>query len=114
VANMTKDTKVLVEGGRAYDPVSKFPFRTGITVADIRGGERLTRDQQRPARVLLMGPAGQLFVQNELDDADAIEMHKQTFTEEPPDGAAGFMGRPGSDRRGGGYLGPGGYGGRGT
>ncbi len=48
VANMTKDTKVLVEGGRAYDPVSKFPFRTGIAVVDIRGGERLTRDAQRP------------------------------------------------------------------
>jgi hypothetical protein len=112
VANMTKDSKVLVEGGRAYDPVSKFPFRTGITVADIRGGERLTRDQQRPARVLLMGPAGQLFVQNELDDADAIEMHKQTFTEEPPGGAAGFMGRPGAEGRGG-FPGPGGRGGRG-
>jgi hypothetical protein len=102
VANMTKDTKMLVEQNRAYDPVPKFPFRTGITVVDIRGGERLTREAQRPARVLLMGPAGQLFVQDELDDAEAIEMHKAAFAEEAPGGAAGgFMGRPSYEGRGG-------------
>jgi hypothetical protein len=106
VANMAKNSKVLVEGGRAYDPVSKFPFRTGITVADIRGGERLTREAQRPARVLLMGPAGQLFVQDELADADAIEMHKAAFSEDPSGTAAGFMGREG----GGGFPGRGGRG----
>jgi hypothetical protein len=104
VANMTKDTKLLVEGGRAYDPVSKFPFRTGITVADIRGGERLTRKELRPARVLLMGPAGQLFVQDELEDADAIEMHEAAFSEESTSGAGGFMG---------GFEGRGGFPGRG-
>jgi hypothetical protein len=101
VANMAKDSKVLVEGGRAYDPVSKFPFRTGITVADIRGGERLTRTEQRPARVLLMGPAGQLFVQDELEDADAVDMHKAAFSEDTNGGAAGFMGRGGFEGRGG-------------
>jgi len=110
VANMTKDTKVLVEGGRAYDPVSRFPFRTGITVADIRGGERLTRDEERPARVLLMGPAGQLFVQDELEDAEAIEMHDSAFSEETSGGAAGYRG--GFEGRGG-YPGPMGRGGRG-
>ena len=102
VANLTKDTKMLVEQNRAYDPVPKFPFRTGITVVDIRGGERLTREAQRTARVLLMGPAGQLFVQDELDDAEAIEMHKAAFAEEAPGGAAGgFMGRPSYEGRGG-------------
>ncbi len=59
-----------------------------------------------------MGPAGQLFVQDELDDADAIEMHKAAFSEEPSGGAAGFMGRPGAEGRGG-FPGPGGRGGRG-
>jgi hypothetical protein len=103
VANMTKDTKKIVEQGRAYDPVSDFKFRTGITVIDMQGGERMTRDMQRPGRVLLMGSAGQLFVQTEMNDADVVETHKLTFAEEPTGGAGGGFprGGPGYGREGG-------------
>ena len=105
VANMTEDTEVLADQGRAIDPFKDFKFQTDITVADIRGGERLTRDVSRPARVLLMGPAGQLFVQDEVSDAEVVETHRATFAKEAP-GGGGF--------EGGGYRGgPGGYGGRG-
>jgi hypothetical protein len=112
VANMTEDAEVLVDQGRAIDPVKGFSFQTGITVADIRGGERLTRDATRPARVLLMGPAGQLFVQDEVSDLEVVEAHRATFAKEPPGGAGGFMGeRGGYGGRGG--MPPAAYGGRG-
>ena len=64
---MTEDTEVLADQGRAIDPYKAFKFQTDITVADIRGGERLTREASRGPRVLLMGPAGQLFVQDETE-----------------------------------------------
>ncbi|MCH7751568.1 MAG: hypothetical protein IH898_05370 [Planctomycetes bacterium] len=53
----------------------KFVFRTGITVVDFRGGKRLSsknRDLTVPARVVLMDPAGHLFLQNELDDSESV------------------------------------------
>jgi hypothetical protein len=114
VANLTADTEVLVDQGRAIDPYKAFVFQTDITVADIRGGERLTREDSRPARVLLMGPAGQLFVQDEISDLEVVETHRSTFAKEPPDGTGGFRGEGGYGRPegpGGGY---GGYGGRGA
>lgn len=109
VANMVEDTEVLIDQGRAIDPYKAFRFQTDITVADIRGGERLTRKDSRPARVLLMGPAGQLFVQDEISDSEIVETHRATFAKEPPGGATGFPGEGGYGGRGG----PGGYGGEG-
>jgi hypothetical protein len=103
VANMTKDVEVAVEEGRFAEKKKGFKFRTGITVVDIRGGERLSRDVETEARVLLMGPAGQLFVQKETDDAQAVERHRAIF-EESDANAPGFRG---------GYPGRGGYQGRG-
>ncbi|HEY4234540.1 MAG TPA: hypothetical protein VGM76_13990, partial [Lacipirellulaceae bacterium] len=50
----------------------------------------LAKDIKKPARILLMDPAGQLFVQNELDDADVVQLHRDTFAE--PDKRGG---RPG-------------------
>ncbi len=93
VANMTEDTEVLADQGRAIDPLKAFKFQTDITVADIHGGERLTRSETRPARILLLGPAGQLFVQEEVDDLLTVEAHRTTFAKEATGGAGGFMGR---------------------
>ena len=90
VANMVKDSEVLVDQNRAIDPIDDFRFKTGITVADIRGGEQLTRKENRPASVLLMGPTGQLFVQDEVSDADVVETHRALFAKEPPGGMPGF------------------------
>lgn len=110
VANMTEDTEVLVDQNRAIDPYKAFKFQTDITVADIRGGERLTRDSSRPGRVLLMGPAGQLFVKDEVSDSDTVSSHKATFAKEPA-GGGGYMGGEGMGGRG--MMGPEGMGGRG-
>jgi hypothetical protein len=106
VANMIEDTEILVDQGRAIDPYKAFKFQTDITVADIRGGERLTRDESRPARVLLMGPGGQLFVQDQTTDAEVVEAHRAAFAKEAP-GGGGFDGG-----FGGGRGGAPGYGGR--
>jgi hypothetical protein len=109
VANRKSETEVILneDGQQFIDKIKDFQFRTGITVVDIRGGERLAgRDNSRPARVLLMDPAGQLFVQKELDDRDAVEMHEAIFSEDA-DGGRGFMGGRGGDF-GGEFGGPGG------
>ena len=111
VANMTEDTEVLVDQGRAIDPYKAFKFQTDITVADIRGGERLTRDESRPARVLLMGPAGQLFVQDEVSDAEVVEAHRATFAKEAAGRCRWLHGR--RRRMAVAADGPGGMGGRG-
>jgi hypothetical protein len=105
VANMSEDAEMLAAGGRAIDPVKDFQFQTDITVVDVHGGERLTRDELRPGRVLLMGPGGQLFVQDELGDADAVATHRQTFAKEPANGAGGgsndgYRGQSGFDAGG--------------
>jgi hypothetical protein len=98
VANMTKDGESLInEGSQIFtDLLPKFQFRTGITVLDIDGGEPLAKDVKKPARVLLMDPAGQLFVQNEVDDEEVVQLHRDTFAD--PDkrgGRPGARGEPG-------------------
>jgi len=60
----------------------KFNFRTGITVVDFRGGKRLSsknRDLTVPARVVLMDPAGRLFLQNELDDSEPVTEYQDVI-----------------------------------
>jgi hypothetical protein len=83
VANMTKDVEVLgSKGSQPYIDLSpKFQFRTGITILDIDGGETLAKDVKKPARTLLMDQAGQLFVQNEIDDAGAVQLHRDIFSD---------------------------------
>jgi hypothetical protein len=95
VANLTEDAEILVEQGRAIDKEKGFEFRTGITVIDIHGGEplsRANRDLKREARVLLMDPAGQLFVQKESDDSNAVERHRAIFAEPDENDPSGMRG----------------------
>lgn len=59
-----------------------FDFRTGITVIDFRGGDRLSnrnRDLTVPARAVLMDPAGWLFLQAELDDREPVGGYQQAL-----------------------------------
>ncbi|HEY2415502.1 MAG TPA: hypothetical protein VGI40_24885 [Pirellulaceae bacterium] len=97
VANMTKDVEILDnQGQQAFIDLAKnFQFRTGITVIDIDGGEQLAKDLKKPARVLLMDPAGQLFVQNEVDDQDAVQLHRDIFSDADKKGTrTGGRGEP--------------------
>ena len=44
-----------------------------------------------------MGPAGQLFVQDEVSDSEVVETHRATFAKEAPGGAGGYMGDTAAD-----------------
>ena len=79
VANLTaRRQEYLLPDGRWIDEVESFKFHTGITVLDVAGGESMGRETL-PAKVLLMGPAGELYVRNELDDKQAVDYHKAVF-----------------------------------
>jgi hypothetical protein len=81
VANMTEKTEYLVEGGIAIDSTDKFHFVTGMTLVDIDGGKKLVREYTSPARAMVMGPSGELYIRNELDDKPAVDYHHMVFEE---------------------------------
>jgi hypothetical protein len=102
VANMVEDTEYITPDGKSIDKKSSFKFFTGITLVDVSGGEKLTRDMQAPARALLLGPAGDLYIQTEMDDAETVRIHKAMFAK--PDkkrSREGDMYRGGEGGRGG-------------
>ena len=77
VVNLVKDTEYVGPG--YIDTQEKFPFLTGMTLLDIDGGTKLTPGMSVPARILLMGPAGQLYIRNELEDEPFVEHHRLLF-----------------------------------
>ena len=79
VANMVEEAEYLTADQRWIDKDESFKFLTGITVVDVAGGEKMVKDMQAPARVLLLDPAGELYIRNELDDAEAVNLHKSLF-----------------------------------
>lgn len=81
VANTVQDARYLEADGRSTNLMKSFKFFTGITLLDVRGGDRLARDVNAPARALLMGPAGDLYVRNELDDKPMVEYYRLLFAE---------------------------------
>ena len=102
VANMVEDAEYLGGGGMYIDTQPDFKFLTGMTLLDIDGGTKLTRDMTVPARILLMGPAGELYIRNEIDDKPIVDYHRMLF-EKPsnkhlgpgggPEGSPGGYGR---------------------
>lgn len=112
VANMaTRNQKYIGPDGRWIDEVESFTFLTGITLLDVDGGESLGKDATAPSRVLLMGPAGELYVRNEQDDMQYVEIHRAIMEADKKRGTMGGEGGYGSP--GGGYGGEGGRGGYG-
>jgi hypothetical protein len=107
VANMTEKADYLVEGGAAIDTDDKFHFVTGMTLVDIDGGRKLARDYTSPGRVMVMGPSGELYIRNELDDKPAVDYHHMVFEERHAElGGPGGPG-PGGPRGPGRSRGPG-------
>jgi hypothetical protein len=113
VANLTaRRQEYLGPDGRFIDQVETFKFHTGITLLDVAGGDAMGRETL-PAKVLLMGPAGELYVRNELDDKEAVEYHQAVF-DKKNQGLPGEGMYPGAGRGyEGGEGGRGGYGGYG-
>jgi len=61
---------------------SEFDFRTGVTLLDFRGGEKLSnrnRDLTVPARAVLMDAAGRLFLQEEIEDTEPVAEYQQAL-----------------------------------
>jgi hypothetical protein len=113
VANMIEDAEYLGDGPW-IDTREKFKFITGMAVLDIDGGNKLAKDYTSPGRVLIMGPAGEFYIRNELDDKQAVVYHQLLFAKERK-GAGGEFGPggpegPGRTPRGRGPGGPGGPG----
>jgi hypothetical protein len=109
VANfIVKDQEYLGPGGIWIDTMESFKFHTGITLLDMDGGEQLAKDNNAPARVLLMDPAGELHIRRELDDKPAVSYHRLLFQKDRRRGRGGEMETPYGGEGRGGY---GGYGG---
>jgi hypothetical protein len=85
VANYVEDADYLVPetGNTMIDVWPSFKFLTGMMILDVDGGAKLTRDLTTPARVMVMGPAGDLYIHNEADDKSVVEFHRLMF--EKPD-----------------------------
>jgi hypothetical protein len=89
--NFIDDAEYITEEQTHIDRVKSFKFTTGVTVLDVRGGERLAGrgDLPVPARVLVLGPTGELSIRQETDDASHVQAHKELFAKP----------RPGDDNR---------------
>jgi hypothetical protein len=105
VANSIEKTRYLGPDGTWTDEMDDFRFVTGITLLDVDGGEKISRDATAPVRALMMGPSGELYLRNELDDKFHVENDKMLFTEDKRrqdqnQGPEGFA-PPGGPGRGG-------------
>lgn len=93
VANFVEDAEYL--GGEMQPWIDKkkgFKFETGMTLLDVDGGKKLTKDYTAPGRVMMMGSAGELYIRSELDDKPAVEYHDAIFKKDrrKPEGGEGF------------------------
>lgn len=77
VINLHEYAKVI--WSNAYRPEDdekepEFDFRTGVTLLDLTGGDKLDglRDLTAPARALMMDSGGRLSIKEELDDFETV------------------------------------------
>lgn len=104
-----QEVEKLIQQNRYIEKVEDFNIDTGITVLDIDGGDRYTRELKAPAHVLFMDPTGRMYLRDELDDERNVALHRAIFT--PPDNKRGteegmqYGGEEGGGRRGG-FFGP--------
>ena len=61
------------------DTTAEFKFFTGMTLLDVDGGTKLVQDMTYPSRVLVMGPAGEMYIRNDTDDKPYVESHRMIF-----------------------------------
>ncbi|MEQ8848669.1 hypothetical protein [Botrimarina sp.] len=118
VMNLTADAEVLSSDGRWIVQHDDFQFRTDLTLCDFRGGKELPGDHTEPVSVLLMDASGKLITHNSLDDAEAIQRHRDAYSETNQGnfgggyGGGGYGGEYGGGEYGGGEFGGGEFGGR--
>lgn len=83
VVNLNEKMKYagVSERGRWIDTYDSYKLQTGMTVLDVEGADKLTKDFSAPARALLMDPAGELIIRKELDDDPSVEYLRALFAE---------------------------------
>lgn len=74
--------KATVVRAKKYEPKEEpeFLFFTGLTIVDFSGGTRLSsknRNLIAPSRAVMMDPAGNLFLQSELEDSAMVAEYQQ-------------------------------------
>jgi hypothetical protein len=111
VMNIKEKATVIWSNQYDEEQDPEFDFRTGATVIDIQGGEKLGRDLTVPARVVLMDAAGKLTVQRELGDEQKVKQFNAIVEQGAEMRDRGGMGR--GEMGGEGYDRGGGRGGRG-
>jgi hypothetical protein len=115
VLNVREKAEVVWSNNYEVEQDPEFDFRTGTTLVDVQGGEKLSnknRDLLAPGRVVLMDAAGKLSIQHELKDAAVVKDFNAT-KEMEQDGRGGRGGYERDGGRGGRGGGRGGRGGRG-
>lgn len=95
VLNVNDKPKVIWASRYEEEETPKMPFLTGVTLLDVTGGDKLTRDLDMPTRALMMNAAGQLFVQDEMDDLETVDEYEKIIEggNDPRGGRGGFGGR---------------------
>jgi hypothetical protein len=101
VLNVVPDVvKVIHPVQRRVVEIEKLPVRTNAIVADIQGGETIPPLERKaenalkaPGEVLVVDPAGKIFVQNEADDIEAFRRYlpPKEDPNKPAVGAPGMM-----------------------
>ena len=67
------------------DTQSNFKFFTGMTLLDVDGGAKIAKtDMTYPARILVMGPAGELYIRNDTDDKPYVDILPHDFRRDRP------------------------------
>jgi hypothetical protein len=102
VANMIGDARYQPDP-TMVDTQPNFKFFTGMTLLDVDGGAKLAKDMTYPARILVMGPAGELYIRNDADDKSYVQSFHMTFDETTdkrgnPTGPEGVGGPAGPSR----------------
>jgi hypothetical protein len=83
VVNMKGKMRYTGDNDRWIDTKDNHELHTGLTVLDIEGADKTVRDMTAPTRVLLMDPAGNFTIHNELDDAPDVEYLRVLFDDKP-------------------------------
>jgi uncharacterized membrane protein YgcG len=94
VLNVREKAEVVWSNNYEEEQDPEFNFRTGTTLVDVQGGEKLSsknRNLVAPGRAVIMDAAGKLSIQHELKDAPVVKDFDAT-KEMDQDGMGGGRG----------------------
>src|SRR6476646_3098960 len=90
---MVHDVEYLV-ATTVVDTQHSFKFFTGAPLLDVDGGGNLAKDMTYPARALVMGPAGEMYIRSDMEDKPYVDSHRMIFEKADPRRAPGGPGGP--------------------